>query len=208
MKKLSFLFIVLFLQMIHAQNKHKFYNVDGNEITQEQFETQYDRLENFILDYEGSNSNEHHLINYQSEEKLQASTTSSIYSYLENITGNQLDRSKNLLVSYLSSTNSEIDGDSKWDVLNQRYNEIIAERGDVTRLWIHSPDLENLEPFQIKDIMWYEDKNRMFEEKFFPKDVPYGGFLILQPDGNAFIRLHEHTNQDITDNIDRLLGKK
>ncbi|WP_157111410.1 hypothetical protein [Nonlabens spongiae] len=202
------LFLALGLQTIHAQNKHKFYNVDGNEITQEQFESQYDRLKNFILDYERSNSSEHRLINYQSEEQLNSSKTSKIYNYLESITGKELDRDKNLLVSYLSATNSKIDGDSKWDVLNQRYNEIIEERGDVIRLWVHSPDLKNLEPFQIKDITWSADKDRMLEKQLFPENVPYGGFLILQPDGKAYVRLHEHSNQDITENVERLLGKK
>ncbi len=200
-------FMFLVTSMAIGQNPvHRYFDPTGQEVSQLEFETARERFINFPISYEQGNRIYHYLFSYKTEGHIDLHQMTQIYNYLNKLFDGEINRDKALVISYVSAHGNQETSSSNWNIFSNSYNRKLRKRDDVQRLWMHSPDLKTLKYFRENKYDWKSDEERLFESMFFPLNVPYGGFLILRPDGYVYIQLHEHSYKDIVESVDKILG--
>ena len=131
---------------------------------------------------------------------LDKKTFEDLKSYLTELTGKQIDSTRNIVINYLTAhpgNKENATPRSQWDILDDDYAKILHKTDGIEQFWIHSPEIDNLEFYYLDKINWVEDTDGFFEKMFFPYVVKYGNFILIKPDGHYYYYLGEHSKHQI-----------
>lgn len=121
--------------------------------------------------------------------------------YLGKISGKNFPSTHFIIINYLSSTPKKpyYGKKSHWTILDKSYTRQLKKIDDISQIWVNNPDNMLLEYFHSDRINWNEDTLRIIETTFFPFEIEFGSFVIINPNGNYIVRLAEYGPQNVYD---------
>jgi len=137
------------------------------------------------------------IINIPSDEKnsLESDFFSELKNYLSEIVNYKLDFSKKIVINFIDNdprgniTNYRV----PWDIFYGNLSDDLNEIENCNHIWIKNIQVENLYYYHGNKIKWVTDKNNLIRSKFFKYNGLNGGFLILKPDGQYYLKVGEYT---------------
>ncbi len=200
--KTGILTILIFLSLqSFGQTKPKIYfGENGERISEREFIENRDYGKNLDLYFESETTLKGILVARKKFGHLDGENFTRLKSYLTDLTGNQIDSTRNIVINYLSANpqnKEKTTSRSRWNVLDTDYLRKLHKTPNIEQFWIHSPETANLEYYNLDRIDWIEDRDGFFKKEFFPYEIRYGNYLLLKPDGRYYYYLGEHSKHQI-----------
>ncbi|WP_323789866.1 hypothetical protein [Psychroserpens sp.] len=201
MKIINFIVILLISIKVFGQTKPIiFYNENSEQITKQKFLDTKDYKKNLDLYFENDTTQIGILITRQKFGQLDKKTFNILKSYLNELSGKQIDSTKNLVINYLTAFPKKSENTkyrSTWNVLDKDFLKNLHKIVDINQFWINSPESDNLKYYHQNKINWISDKDNLFKKLFFPYEVRYGNYILIKPDGKFYYYLGEHSKYEI-----------
>ncbi|WP_299706832.1 hypothetical protein [uncultured Pontibacter sp.] len=201
MKTLNLIIFLLLTTQAFAQNKPmKYYGENGREVSEQVFFESRNYSQNLDLYFEDDSTHYGLLVTRQNSGKLDQQVFEELKAHLTQISGKQVDATKNIVVNYLTAFPEKIQPTtpkSAWNMFDKDYLRKLHKIAAIEQFWLNSPEAENLAYYHKNSINWIEDKGSHFQKVFFPYEVGVGNFVLLKPDGQFYYYLGEHGKQEV-----------
>lgn len=198
------IFTIILLISINAFGQTKpmiFYNENGEEITEQNFNDTQDYSKNIDFYFENDSLQIGILITRQKSGQLDEKSFTNLKSYLNELSEKQIDSTQNIVINYLTAYPKKEENSksrSAWTVFDKDYLKKLHKIANINQFWINSPECDNLEYNHKDKINWISDKENLFKKLFFPYElIRYGNFLLIKPDGKFYYYLGEHGKSQI-----------
>lgn len=125
----------------------------------------------------------------------------SLKKYLTEISDDQLDFDKNIIINYIDRGPTEASQNYQvpWDIFSGHTSDDLEAIAPTNHLWLIHKDVENLHYYHGDKINWIVDKENQMRELFFKHADLNGGFIIIKPTGTYFLRVGEFQKRDLID---------
>ena len=123
----------------------------------------------------------------------------TLKNHLNNISDKEIDFDKKIIINF-------IDNDPRihkknyqvpWDIFYGNMENDLAKFGQSNHFWIINKRVKDLHYYHGNKINWIVDKNDLIREFFFKYDGLNGGFVIIKPNGNYFLKIGEYRKSDV-----------
>ena len=139
--------------------------------------------------------------------KVKSDTTGSLNNkdyenlknYLTDITQQKINFDKKVIINF-------IDNDPKtyrknyqvpWDIFYGNMENDLTKLGECNHFWIINQRVKDLDYYHGDKINWVVDKNNLIRQSFFKYDGLNGGFVIIKPNGDYFLKIGEYRKSDV-----------
>lgn len=119
--------------------------------------------------------------------------------YLNEIADYHLDFTKNTVINFIDNDPSKHIPNYQvpWDIFYGDLSEELNTIEDCNQLWIKNVRVKNLHYYHGHKIKWLSDKDDIIRSKFFKYNGLNGGYLILKPNGQFYLKVGEYTKLDL-----------
>jgi len=201
--RLTFIFIFCTSLIFGQEKPIVFYNENGEKISKEKFIDTKDYKKNLDLYFENDTTQIGLLITRQKFGQLDNKTFENLKSYLTDLSNKQIDSTQNIVINYLTAYPKKDENTisrSGWNVLHRDYLKKLHKIANINQFWINSTECDNLKYYHQNKINWMTDKENLFKKLFFPYEVRYGNYILINPDGKFYYYLGEHSKYQIWEN--------
>lgn len=202
MKQIIVLFIVLNFGFCFGQKKaDKYLDMNQNIISKKEFYQKRNYDINVDVYVQTDSLIIGALIPRVNYGKLSDIELNQLRQYLGKISGKIFPSTHFIIINYLSSTPKKpyYGRKSHWTILDKSYTRKLKKMDNVSQIWVNNPDNVLLEYFHSDRINWNEDILRIIETTFFPFEIEFGSFAIINPNGNYLVRWAEYGPQNVFD---------
>ncbi|HEY0897047.1 MAG TPA: hypothetical protein VGE15_10895, partial [Sphingobacteriaceae bacterium] len=161
----------------------RFYDVNGSELTRDQFLKKQYSAENLSLSFQEGRITATRLIKRKNSGQLPSETLQQIYQGLGRVAGTDLS-GKLLIINYDPGTHPErglANADRPFVKTKLKaYRRSLRRVRNKAQFYIHPAS----HPTDGKGIInWLPDPGGVIEQTFFKHDYPWGSYVIIHPDG-------------------------
>ncbi len=178
------LFLIFLTPVLASGQDLKFYDVNGTELTREQFLKKQYSADYLSLSFQEGRNIATRLVKRKNSGRLPPDPVKEIYQGLGAATGTDLS-GKLLIINYHPGTDPEsglANPDRPWakEKLRTYYRSLKRIRNKA-QLYIHPAS----HPLDGKGIIsWTPDPGGIVENSFFKQDYRWGSYVIIHPDGS------------------------
>lgn len=216
MKKYAFIIVFLVANFASSQNKKTYYyDVNHQEIPEELFHSKkrsgygYDYIHSIYIEKDTCIiALLHTRFKYG---KLKISQLDSLKIHLEELTTNKKILPKDFIVINYFECNDEEPCTSKrdysyWSVYDNNYLKKLKKIIPFSQFWV----FKTKEDFEghSKKIKKVVDENGLIKSLFFQYYIPYGSFVIINPEGNYLAFYGEYGKSSVWEIAKEMTGKK
>ncbi|MFD0964986.1 hypothetical protein [Pseudofulvibacter geojedonensis] len=132
---------------------------------------------------------------------LSKNNLENLKKHLTDINPSDIDFSKKIVVNFINNNPSISIKNYQvpWDIFYGNMQKKLNSIEPCNHFWIINKDVTDLYYYHGNKINWIIDKQNIIKKLFFNYDKLNGGFLILKPNGEYFIKKGEYTKSDVLD---------
>ncbi|CAM1369714.1 hypothetical protein [Tenacibaculum xiamenense] len=123
----------------------------------------------------------------------------TLKNHLNNISGKQIDFDKKIIINFIDNDpivykkNYQV----PWDIFYGNMENDLIRFGQSNHFWVINKRVKDLYYYHGNKINWIVDENNIIRELFFRYDGLNGGFVIIKPNGNYFLKIGEYQKSDV-----------
>ncbi|MDG4949651.1 hypothetical protein NLM59_01830 [Weeksellaceae bacterium KMM 9724] len=123
----------------------------------------------------------------------------TLKNHLNHIYDNKIDFGEHIIINFIDNDpKKHIDSyQVPWDIFYGNIKKDLAKLGKLNHFWIINPRVRNLNYYHDDKIQWIQDKDDVLRKLFFEYNGLNGGFVIIKPNANYFIKVGEYRKSDI-----------
>lgn len=185
MKNLLCLVILLLVATVSFAQGINFFDVQGNQISKEQFEKQRDSRVNVALSFQKGKTTETRLFPRSEIGVISQERRNKIISSVQESTGKSISDTHLIIINYhqgkdaCNSSGNRNKPEMKKYIANHRKK--LSRLDNVSEYHLYAT-LDGLKDYYLL-LDWYLDKNLLIENTFFKYKYPCKSFVIIRPDG-------------------------
>lgn len=142
-----------------------------------------------------------------SKTKIKSHLTSNLNSvdyetlknHLSNISDKEIDFDKKIVINFIDNDPwiNKKNYQVPWDIFYGNMKVDLAKLGQSNHFWIINHRVKNLHYYHNDKIKWIIDKNDVIRKLFFKYNGINGGFVIIKPNGEYFLKIGEYKKSDV-----------
>lgn len=208
MRNLLCLYVLVLCSIISFAQEIHFYDVQGKEISKEQFEKQRDSRVNLALSFQKGKTTETRLILRSKTGSISQDVLNKIILNLQQVTGKTVNRSEMVIINYHQGKdrcNSSGSGGTfqEMKAALAKYRSQIERLGQTSQYNMYATKEGLKETYGLVD--WYPDLDLLVEKTFFKYKYPCGSFVIIKPDGEYYAYYGEYSRDQVIKQAKKLL---
>ena len=197
---ISIIIVVSITTISFAQDKkYRYFDENENEITYSAFLSKRDNQKNLGVFYKNDSTQFGIIVNRTNYGKLNKSQLNNLRTHLVNSGKDNFKHKQYIIINYLSDTPEPPKKIKKatWSIFDKDYPNKIIKKGKTIQLWVCSPENNNLSYYHEDKINWYKDNNLFFKETFFPYDINFGSFVVINLKGEYISYYGEYSKHTV-----------
>ncbi|MFC0605180.1 hypothetical protein [Winogradskyella pulchriflava] len=131
--------------------------------------------------------------------KLSNENYEILKSHLLNIIDHDIDFDKKIIINFIDNDPTIYRKGYRvpWDIFSGNIKKNLDKIEECNHFWIINKRVKDLHYYHGKKINWKVDKNNVIRNFFFKNEGLNGGFLILKPNGDYFLKVGEYGKYDV-----------
>jgi hypothetical protein len=192
MTKHFFLFLLMAITSgLASAQGIRFYDVDGKELKQEEFLKKRNPRHNLALSFQEGRATITRLVKREKTGHLQQDSLQQLFQAIKTATGHS-PANKLLIINYADTCPIQDPRSTNTAATKERheaYRSGIAKIQNSAQFYIHSDQSKN----HCNNLLnWIPDPGSVVQRSFFEYNYPYGGYVIIRPDGRYYAYYGEY----------------
>lgn len=119
--------------------------------------------------------------------------------YLSDINVYNIDFEKKIIINFIDNDPRIFRENYKvpWDIFYGNIEKDLTKIEQCNHFWIINKTVKGLHYYHGNKISWIADKNNTIRNLFFKYDGLNGGFVIIKPNGDYFLKIGEYQKSDL-----------
>lgn len=142
------------------------------------------------------------LIKSHKHGKLSDENFRFLKKHLTNISNNSLNFNTKTVINYIDNDPKDINNDyqTSWDIFDGCLTSKLNSMFPCNHLWVINERVKNLNYYHNNKINWTTDQNNIIRQLFFNNTDGFnGGFVIIKPNGEYFLKIGEYKKEELLD---------
>ncbi len=184
---------------LFSQKKEYYYDYDWNQITEQVYNNRsLYRAHRIKIEKDSVIINK--LEHGKEYGTLSLDSLTKLRAYLKKISGKTLKENNIIVINYYpgkdpcNSSGTRTKGEYKFHY--KRYLKKLKKKGKIDQFFIYK-SRDNLDKYESKYAIWHKDSRKKIEETFFRFHYNCGSFVVINSNGQYFIRKSEHALGEI-----------
>ncbi len=133
------------------------------------------------------------------KDNLSSKDFQNLKKYLKKINDYNINFDKKIIINFIDNDPAIYRKNYRvpWDIFYGNLADKLNSIEPCNHFWIINKKVKDLHYYHGNKINWIVDTNNIIRESFFEYDGPNGGFLILKPNGEYFLKLEEYSKLDM-----------
>jgi len=130
-------------------------------------------------------------------------------NYLNTFKSDQIGSEDFIVINFLTGVSIEEQkkrSRSTWNIFDRNYIKKLNKITDVSHFWISSIDKEKLKYFYSNRVDWHKDEKNLIKKLFFPFELSYGYYIIINPEGEYYYYLGEYSKYNVWEKTEEMLN--
>ena len=182
----------------------KYFDLEGNELTREDFFKSKDFDEVISLYFENDSIRFGTYIKRKIIGKLNESELIIFKSFLQELDSSKFDSTKNIVLNYISENPKKTWTKPlkyTWNIYNVDYLTKLHKLAEINQYWIISPKNEDIEYYRNEKLNCFIDKDNFIKDLFFIYEINCGNFVIIKPNGEYLVYLGEYGKSTVWESV-------